>query len=52
MIQRYALTKPCRLNWNIKIYGKNGHPLDGLDAIDAEPYKINTRPIIRKYLAH
>ena len=53
MIQRYALTKPCRLNWNTKICGKNGHPLDGLDTIDAiEPYKINTRPIIRKYLAH
>jgi len=53
MIQRYALTKPCRLNWNIRLNIKNGHPFDGLDAIDVlEPYKINTRPIIRKYLAH
>ena len=51
MIQRYALTKPCRLNWNIQLNTKNGHPLDVLDPMNPlEPYKINTRPIIRKYI--
>ena len=55
MIQRYALTKPCRLNWNIKIDIKNGlHPLDAVDAVDAvdalNNCKINTKPVIRKYI--
>ena len=56
MIQRYALTKPCRLNWNTKICVKNGlHPLDvietsnGCSPLDCQ---INTKPIIRKYLTH
>ena len=62
MIQHYALTKPCRLNWNTTNCGKNGlHPLDfietsnGLHPSDVNETldcQINTKPLRRKYLAH
>ena len=43
MIQRYALTKPCRLNWNTTNCGKNGlHPLDFIETSNGlHPSDVN-----------